>query len=76
MARKIFSYLQINPEVIIDQERLRPEKSEVIRLVSDNSRARHEIAWEPQVSLDEGLANTIKWISDHLDHYQPGEYGR
>lgn len=76
VAQKIFSYLQINPEVIIDQERLRPEKSEVLRLVSDNSRARHEIEWEPQVSLDEGLAKTIQWISDHLDHYQPGEYGR
>jgi len=76
VAQKVFSYLQIIPEVIIDQERLRPEKSEVFRLVSDNSRARHEIEWEPQVSLEEGLAKTITWISDHLDHYQPGEYGR
>ncbi|NLB71606.1 MAG: NAD-dependent epimerase/dehydratase family protein [Chloroflexi bacterium] len=76
VAQKIFDYLQKQPEIIIDQERLRPEKSEVFRLVSDNSKARQEIDWQPQVSLEQGLAKTVEWIRRHPDHYQPGIYGR
>lgn len=76
VAQKIFDYLQIQPEIIIDQERMRPEKSEVLRLVSDNTKARQELGWEPRVNLEEGLAATIEWIKAHLDRYLPGEYGR
>src|SRR5690606_27232473 len=53
VAQKIFDYLNINPEIIIDQERIRPEKSEVLRLVSDNTKARKDLGWEPQVELGE-----------------------
>lgn len=76
VAQKIFDYLQIQPEIIIDQERMRPEKSEVLRLVSDNTKARQELGWEPQVELGEGLAATIEWVKSHLDRYIPDEYGR
>ena len=76
VAQQIFDYLNINPEIIIDQERLRPEKSEVLRLVSDNTKAKRELGWEPQFGLSEGLAATIEWIKDHLDRYLPDEYGR
>lgn len=76
VAQKIFDYLQIQPEIIIDQERMRPEKSEVLRLVSDNTKARQELGWEPRVNLGEGLAATIEWVKSHLDRYIPDEYGR
>lgn len=76
VAQLIFDYLEIQPEIIIDQERLRPEKSEVLRLVSDNAKAKRELGWEPQFGLSEGLAATIEWIKDHLDRYLPDEYGR
>lgn len=76
VAQKIFDYLQIQPEIIIDQERMRPEKSEVLRLVSDNTKARQELGWEPRVNLEEGLAATIEWVKSHLDRYIPDEYGR
>ncbi len=55
-------------------ERLRPEKSEVQRLLSNNTLARSAIGWTPQVGLDQGLDQTIAWIKDHLDLYQPGRY--
>ena len=61
-------------EIVIAPERLRPEKSEVLRLISDNRLAREKLGWSPQVSLDEGLERTIAWIRDHLDLYQPGRY--
>jgi len=59
-----------------DPERMRPAKSEVMRLLSDNSKAREQLGWRPTVSLEEGLERTIAWISDHLDHYRIGTYER
>lgn len=58
----------------LDPARLRPEKSEVMRLISDNSLARQRLSWTPQVSLEEGLRRTVDWIRFHLDRYQPGRY--
>lgn len=57
-----------------DPARLRPERSEVLHLVSDNRRAREQLQWEPMVSLDEGLDRTIEWIRSHLDLYAVGTY--
>ena len=70
IARKVGKSVQIE----VDAHRLRPEKSEVLRLISDNRLAREKLGWSPQVSLDEGLERTIAWIRDHLDLYQPGRY--
>ena len=76
VAQMVFDYLGITPEIIIDQERIRPEKSEVTRLLSDNSLAKRELGWQPQVSLEEGLAKTVEWIRKNLDRYLPDEYNR
>ena len=61
-------------EIEIDPTRLRPGKSEVQRLLSDNSRAKEMLEWEPRVSLRSGLAFTIDWIERHLDDYRPDQY--
>jgi dTDP-glucose 4,6-dehydratase len=58
----------------VDQQRLRPAQSEVLRLLSDNSLARATFNWQPQMSLDEGLDLTIEWIKKHLDLYRIGKY--
>jgi len=62
--------------VVVDEERLRPEKSEVMRLVSDNRKARQVLGWVPQVGLREGLGRTIDWIREHLDLFRVGRYER
>jgi dTDP-glucose 4,6-dehydratase len=61
-------------EIQLDPQRLRPEKSEVNRLISDNRRAKDILDWSPQVNLREGLSRTIEWVADHLDYYQTKQY--
>ena len=61
-------------KIEVDQERMRPEKSEVLRLISDNTRARKTIGWEPQIPFEEGIEKTISWIQEHLDQYRVGKY--
>jgi dTDP-glucose 4,6-dehydratase len=57
-----------------DTSRIRPEKSEVMRLLSDNSLARECLGWEPRFSLDAGIVDTIGWIETNLDLYRIGRY--
>ena len=61
-------------KVELDPNRLRPEKSEVLRLVSDNRLARERLGWAPSVALEAGLEGTLRWIQSHLDLYRVGRY--
>jgi len=63
-------------EMITDQERIRPEKSEVYRLVCDNTLVNQLTGFKPQYSFEQGLAETIKWFShaENLKHYKPNIY--
>jgi dTDP-glucose 4,6-dehydratase len=74
LARKIVEKIGHPVNFITDTQRLRPEKSEVMRLLSDNARARKELGWAPAVSLDGGLDLTIGWVKEHLELYRPGRY--
>ncbi|TKJ45987.1 NAD-dependent dehydratase [Candidatus Aerophobetes bacterium Ae_b3b] len=74
LAEKIVSLVGKEVKLIKDEKRVRPEKSEVERLLADNSKARKLLGWSPRVSLDAGLKMTIKWIKDHPDFYKPGTY--
>ena len=54
---------------MIDPARLRPEKSEVQRLISDNRNAMKKINWSPQVPFELGLQKTFDWVKSHLNLY-------
>lgn len=58
----------------VDQQRIRPEGSEVERLYADNKLARTLLKWEPRVSLEEGLKHTIDWLRERLEIYQADVY--
>ena len=63
---------QINPSarIVCEEERLRPEKSEVNRLLGSNEKIMGLTNWRPQYSLKEGLQETISWIKTNLDRYK------
>jgi NAD dependent epimerase/dehydratase len=57
-----------------EKQRIRPQASEVERLLADNKLARSLLGWEPVVSLKEGLSKTIEWIQENQEAYRSGEY--
>lgn len=74
LVKEIISILDTQVNVVVETQRLRPEKSEVQQLISDNSLARSCLGWEPQVNLHEGLSRTIEWIKENIQRYRPQEY--
>jgi NAD dependent epimerase/dehydratase len=61
-------------EVLTDEQRVRPPRSEVQLLLSDPALARSITGWQPQVTLRDGLAQTIAWIDANRERYRTGEY--
>lgn len=74
MANKVIELINPNARVVCDQERLRPEKSEVNRLLGANAKIRQLTGWQPQVTFEEGLRITIDWIKENLNKYKTDIY--
>ena len=67
---------QINPgaRIICDEQRLRPEKSEVNRLLGSNEKIKRLTDWTPQYTFEQGVKETIEWIRDNLSQYKTDIY--
>lgn len=67
---------QINPKakIICDEQRLRPEKSEVNRLLGCNEKIMRLTDWKPQYSFENGLAETITFLKENIDKYKVDLY--
>lgn len=76
LANKILE--QIDPEIkiVLDEQRVRPQKSEVMKLICENKKAREMVDWEPEFSLEEGLLETIQFVKEHINIYKPELYNR
>lgn len=63
---------QINPEaqIICDEQRLRPEKSEVNRLLGSNEKIKRLTDWEPNYTFEQGISETIEFFKENLDKYK------
>ncbi|MDD5298998.1 MAG: NAD-dependent 4,6-dehydratase LegB [Gallionella sp.] len=76
----IAEVMGVEIEIATEQERLRPEKSEVDRLWADNSKAKNLTGWEPaygsREGLKRGLAETVVWFTDpkNLSKYKADIY--
>jgi NAD dependent epimerase/dehydratase len=64
LAEKIIELLGCNASVVCDDQRLRPAKSEVERLLGDNTKLFGLTGWKPSISLDSGLKETIQWFQN------------
>jgi dTDP-glucose 4,6-dehydratase len=74
LAALIGERMGVALEIESDEQRLRPDKSEVFRLLADNAKAERLLDWRPDVSLEEGLDRTIDWVRANLDAFRVGEY--
>lgn len=74
LAERIFKIVGKTPKIVTDAQRVRPEKSEVLRLLAANGKAKQVLGWSPTVTLDEGLTRTVAWVKDHLHLFRPDEY--
>lgn len=74
LAKEIIS--QINPKanIVCEQERLRPQKSEVNRLLGSNEKIRKLTDWKQQYTFAQGIEETIAWIREHMDRYKADIY--
>lgn len=74
LAEKITSMVGCSVGITVDQVRVRPEKSEVERLLCDNTKARQLMGWEPRYTLEAGLSETITWFREYGGRYKAHEY--
>ena len=76
LAIKIAAIMGKKIKIETSGERIRPDKSEVERLLADHTKARKLLNWAPAFSLDRGLEETIRWFSQpgNQSCYKPSVY--
>ncbi len=74
LANELIS--QINPEarIVCDEIRLRPEDSEVNRLLGSNEKIKRLTGWKPAYTFRQGIAETIAFLKNNLARYKTDIY--
>jgi NAD dependent epimerase/dehydratase len=57
-----------------DEQRVRPEASEVMALICDASAARQRCGWTPKIALRDGLGRVAEFVRAHPERFRPEEY--
>lgn len=70
LAEEIINQINPRAHIVCDEERLRPEKSEVNRLLGSNEKIKKLTDWKPRYTFEQGIAETIEWISHHMESYK------
>lgn len=74
VAKMIINIISPNAKIMCDGERIRPEKSEVNRLLGSNEKIKKLTNWEPKYSFEEGIKETIEWFERHNSLYKTNIY--
>ncbi len=74
LARTILKIMDSSKEMELEDQRVRPDNSEVERLRCDNTKIITKTGWRPNFNLVQGLAETINWLKEHLSIYKPEIY--
>jgi len=74
LVGRVLRLLDRDLSVVLDEQRLRPQASEVERLVADATKAQRLLGWKPAVGLETGLRRTVDWLTGALDSYKASVY--
>jgi len=74
LITQIASIMDVSVNVVQDNNRIRPDKSEVDQLLCDNTKLTTRTKWKPKNDLERGLKTTIKWIRNNAHYYKSNEY--
>lgn len=74
LAREIISQINPSAKICCDEQRLRPENSEVNRLLGSNEKIKRLTNWKQQYTFEEGIAETIEWIKENMDMFKTDIY--
>lgn len=76
IARVLIRELQPSARIVTDEERVRPDKSEVQRLIGANAKLTRLTGWHPEFDLEAGLRETIRWfrVPENLARYKAWLY--
>ncbi len=71
---KLSNQLNISKKITIDKQRVRPQKSEITKLICDNRKIISMTNWKPKIDLDKGLKITIDWFKENKDFIKSKSY--
>lgn len=74
LAEELIRQINPNAKIVCDEQRLRPEKSEVNRLLGSNEKIKQLTNWAPEYTFEQGLAETIEFFKYNLDKYKADIY--
>jgi NAD dependent epimerase/dehydratase len=76
LAQKLIDKINPVAKIITEEQRMRPEKSEVERLLGSSEKIQRLTDWKPRFTLEQGLDETIAWFSDkqNLSRYKADIY--
>ena len=74
LVKLICDLLGRDIQISADAQRIRPDNSEVERLLCDNSKVLKYTDWQPNYNIKTGLQETISWFETHLSNYKSGIY--
>ena len=74
LVTKILNLTGKRGEIEVEDQRIRPEKSEVMQLLSDTRLAQKLFQWAPRYTLEEGLRETMEWYQKNLARFKIGSY--
>ena len=74
LAKELIRQINPNARIICDEQRLRPEKSEVNRLLGSNEKIKKLTNWKPNYTFEQGIAETVEFFKGNLDKYKTDIY--
>jgi NAD dependent epimerase/dehydratase len=76
LATKLINKINPNAKIVSEDVRIRPQNSEVERLLGSNEKLRKLTGWVPETDIDRGLELTIDWFKnkENLKIYKPWVY--